>query len=106
MPQTFMHQHFEQISRRTAWIICYLGLVEKQQFQVADPLIAHCDVIVATIHLQHSYVKDSILREKARSGYDQCIRFLERMALTWPSVSSMVIGMRKRGIVQKLLPPG
>ncbi len=90
MPQTFMHQSFEQISRHTAWIICYLDLLEKQQFQVSDPVIAHCVVIVATIHLQHSFVEYEALRSKAKLGYDKCIRFLDRMKSLWPSVLAMV----------------
>lgn len=90
MPQTFMHQSFEQISRHTAWIICYLDLLEKQQFQLLDPVIAHCVVIVATIHLQHSFVEDHVLRSKAKHGYNKCIRFLDRMKSVWPSVLAMV----------------
>lgn len=90
IPQTFMYQSFDLISRHTAWIICYLDLVEKKQFQITDPAIAHAVVIVATIHLQHSFVEDTSLREKAQRGYDKCIRFLERMGSTWPVVLHMV----------------
>lgn len=90
MPQTFMYQSFDLISRHTAWAICYLDLVEKQQFPVTDPSIAHFVAIVATIHLQHSFVKDDALREKAQNGYDKCMRFLERIESIWPFVFSMV----------------
>lgn len=90
MPQTFMYQSFDLISRHTAWVICYLDLLEKQQFQVTDPTIAHCVVIVATIHLQHSFVEDEALRKKAQHGYDKCMHFLDRIATSWPVIFSMV----------------
>ncbi|KAM0426095.1 hypothetical protein ACHAPT_008726 [Fusarium lateritium] len=90
MPQTFIHQSFDQISRHSTWIICFIDLVEKQQFQVSDPVLAHCVAIVATIHLQHSFAKDDVLRQKAQKGYDKCMGFLDRMALIWPCVASMV----------------
>ncbi|KAF5655847.1 hypothetical protein FCIRC_13843 [Fusarium circinatum] len=90
IPQTFMYQSFDLISKHTAWIICYLDLVEKQQFEITDPTIAHAIVIVATIHLQHSFVEDSVLRTKAQHGYDKCMRFLDNMGSTWPVVFTMV----------------
>lgn len=89
MPQTFIHQSFDQISRHSTWIICFIDLVEKQQFQVSDPVVAHCVAIVATIHLQHSFAKDDVLRQKAQKGYDKCMSFLDRMGLIWPCVASM-----------------
>ncbi|KAF5530808.1 c6 transcription factor [Fusarium mexicanum] len=90
IPQTFMYQSFDLISKHTAWIICYLDLVEKQQFEITDPTIGHAIVIVATIHLQHSFVEDSVLRTKAQHGYDKCMRFLDNMGSTWPVVFTMV----------------
>jgi hypothetical protein len=103
MPQTFMHQSFDQISRHSAWIICFLNLVEAQDFQVSDPLIAHCVAVVATIHLQHSFVKDDGLRQKAQEGYDKCMRFLERMGSIWPSVFSMVCPLTSIVISHQLI---
>lgn len=100
MPQTFMYQSFDLISKHTAWTICYLDLLEKQQFQVTDPTIAHCVVIVATIHLQHSFVEDETLRKKAQHGYDKCMRFLDHAGLTWPFVFSMVCFMSARSLVE------
>lgn len=90
IPQTFMYQSFDLISKHTAWTICYLDLLEQQQFEVTDPTIAHAVVIVATIHLQHSFVEDSVLRTKAQRGYDKCMRFLDHMGSNWPVVFTMV----------------
>ncbi|KAM0541263.1 hypothetical protein ACHAPJ_013308 [Fusarium lateritium] len=90
IPQTFMYQSFDLISKHTAWIICYLDLIEKQQFQITDPTIAHAVVIVATIHLQHSFVADEVLRTKAQHCYDKCMRFLDNMGSFLPVVFTMV----------------
>ncbi|KAF5577038.1 polyketide synthase [Fusarium pseudocircinatum] len=100
IPQTFMYQSFDLISKHTAWIICYLDLVEKQQFEISDPTIAHAVVIVATIHLQHSFVEDSVLCTRAERGYNKCMRFLDHMGCTWPVVLTMASlqGLRKKAI--------
>ncbi|CAH0015666.1 unnamed protein product, partial [Clonostachys rhizophaga] len=95
IPQTFMYQSFDLISKHTAWIICYLDLVEKQQFHITDPTIAHAVLIVATIHLQHSFVEDSVLRTKAQRGYDKCLRFLDQYGTNWPLVFNMTQNLRK-----------
>ncbi|KAF4445827.1 hypothetical protein F53441_10472 [Fusarium austroafricanum] len=94
MPQTFLHQSYDQITRSSAWIIHFLNLIEKQRFQVSDPSITHCVAIVATIHLQHSFVPDDILRAKAQNGYDTCLRFLDRMAKIWPCAAAMALNLR------------
>ncbi|KAF5261924.1 hypothetical protein FOXYS1_7370 [Fusarium oxysporum] len=95
IPQTFMYQSFDLISKHTAWTICYLDLLEQQQFEITDPTIAHAVVIVATIHLQHSFVEDNVLRTKAQRGYDKCMRFLDHMGSNWPVVFTMTQKLRK-----------
>lgn len=90
IPQAFIQQSFEAISRNATWIIYYLDLLDRLSFQLSDPVFAHCVVIIATIHLQHSFVQDHSLRHKAERGFEKCMNFLCRMASVWPSVSVMV----------------
>ncbi|KAF9870561.1 hypothetical protein CkaCkLH20_11867 [Colletotrichum karsti] len=89
IPIHFMRQSFEAINRNAGWVIYFIDVVEKKGVQVSDPILAHCVVIVATIHLQHSFVQDSVLRGKAQSGFEKCMGFLRRMGLIWPCVANM-----------------
>ncbi|KAJ6179426.1 Zn(II)2Cys6 transcription factor [Penicillium mononematosum] len=89
IPQAFIQQSFEAISRNSRWIMYYLDLLESKSFQLSDPALAHCVVIIATIHLQHSFVQDPSLRNKAEMGFKRCLDFLYRMASVWPNVSAM-----------------
>lgn len=93
MPQSFIHQSFELISRHAGWITYFIDLLDRKAFQPSDPSLAHCVVIVATIHLQHSFVEERSLREKALAGFDKCMGFLRRMGSIWPRVSVMVCGL-------------
>ncbi|KAK7402680.1 hypothetical protein QQX98_011543 [Neonectria punicea] len=95
MPQSFIQQSFDQITRHAGWVIYFLDQLEQKDFLVSDPSLGHCVAIVATIHLQHSFVKDSTLRDKAQAGFETCMRFLQRMGLVWPSVSIMAQNLRK-----------
>lgn len=90
MPQMFIYQSFEHINRHAGWIIFFLDLIEKKGFEPTDPILAHSVVIVATIHLQHSFVEESRLRKKATEGFEKCMRFLLRMGRIWPNVAIMV----------------
>ena len=90
IPQMFIHQCFEQITRHASRIMHFVDLVEKQSFQISDPTLAHCIVIVATIHLQHSFVRDSTMKAKAQESFERCLTFLQRMGAMWPNVSNMV----------------
>lgn len=90
IPQSFVQQSFEHITRHAGWIIYFIDLLEKKSFQASDPCLAHCVAIVATIHLQHSFTKDRQLSEKAQGGFEKCLRFLRRMATVWPGISFMV----------------
>ncbi|CAG9951581.1 unnamed protein product [Clonostachys rosea f. rosea IK726] len=89
LPLTFIHNSFEHLSRETGWVIFFLNVLEKQKFQLNDPVIAHCVVIVATVHLQHSFVEDNVLRSKAQSGYETCLRFLKQASSVWPRIMRM-----------------
>lgn len=90
VPQSFIHHSFEYVNRHAGWIVYFVNLLEKKSFILSDPSLAHCIVVVATIHLQHSFVKDRALRDKAQQGFDKCMSFLRRMGGTWPCVSTMV----------------
>ncbi|KAK2612531.1 hypothetical protein QQS21_001469 [Conoideocrella luteorostrata] len=95
IPQSFIHHSFEYINRHAGWIVYFVNLLEKKSFCISDPSLAHCISIVATIHLQHSFVKDKALRDKAQQGFDKCMRFLRRMGGTWPCVSVMADNLAK-----------
>lgn len=90
MPQAFIHQSFDLITRHAGWIMYFIDIVDKKALQLSDPALAHCAVIVATIHLQHSFVQDQKLREKSQAGFDKCVRFLSNMGSIWSNVSIMV----------------
>ncbi|KAL5341148.1 hypothetical protein BJX70DRAFT_76028 [Aspergillus crustosus] len=90
MPQSFIRQSFETITNNAAWILHLIDLIEHKGFEVCDPTLAHCVLIVATIHLQHSFVEDASFREKARRGFTKCVRFLHPLAQRWPHVQNMI----------------
>lgn len=91
IPHSFIQQSFENITRNTGWICHFLDVLEDKQFATSDPILAHCVVIIATIHLQHSFVTtDSDLRESAQKSLEKCMNFLWRMGSTWRIVNTMV----------------
>ncbi|ETS84114.1 hypothetical protein PFICI_02139 [Pestalotiopsis fici W106-1] len=90
IPHSFIQQSFENITRNAGWICHFLDVLEDKQFATSDPTLAHCVVIIATIHLQHSFVTtDSDLRESAQKGLQKCMNFLWRMGSTWRIVNTM-----------------
>ncbi|PLB38272.1 Zn(II)2Cys6 transcription factor [Aspergillus candidus] len=89
MPLSFLRQSFEAITACTAWVLHLIDLIEHKGFEVFDPTIGACVVVVATIHLQHSFVEDQDLRDKAKSGYEKCVRFLQTLATRWPHLNNM-----------------
>lgn len=90
MPQSFMHQSFDLITRHGGWIMYFINLANKNILQLSDPTFAHCVVVIATIHLQHSFVEEPDLRQKSQAGFDKCLQFLDNMSSIWCSASIMV----------------
>lgn len=90
MPHSFLQNSFEQISLHTNWVLHFLDVLERKGYEVSDPILGYGVVVIATIHLQHSFVEDSVLRERAQTGFAKCQRFLLTMADRWPHVSNMV----------------
>ncbi|WQF84380.1 Putative zn(2)Cys(6) fungal-type DNA-binding domain-containing protein [Colletotrichum destructivum] len=96
MPVHFIQQSFESLSRTAGWVVFFLDVLETKALAAPpDPVVAHCVVVVATIHLQHSFVRDPVLRGKATTGFDKCMRFLARMGAVWPCVANMANNLRK-----------
>ncbi|KAF4343800.1 Zn(II)2Cys6 transcription factor [Fusarium beomiforme] len=83
MPHSFVNSSFDAITRHIGWIMYHLDIVESMDYRISDPTLAHIVVVVATIHLQHSFVEDCSLREKAQAGFRKCLEFLERMGSIW-----------------------
>lgn len=90
IPQSFVQQSYDHITRHAGWITYYISAAERKNFQPTDPCLAHCVAIVATIYIQHSFVETVHLRERAQAGLETCLRFLDRMGLIWPMVANMV----------------
>ncbi|RBR16714.1 hypothetical protein FVER53590_10018 [Fusarium verticillioides] len=95
MPQSFVNSSFDTITRHIGWIMYHLDVLEKLDYRVSDPTLAHVVAVVATIHLQHSFVEDFALREKAKAGFEKCVEFLRCMGLTWHGVAVMHENLRK-----------
>lgn len=95
MPQSFLRHSYEQITLHAGWILHFIELLEAKGYEVSDPTLGQCAVIVATIYLQHSFVEDLFFREKAQSGYAKCLSFLQRMALRWPNIERQVENLRQ-----------
>ncbi|KAF6820636.1 hypothetical protein CMUS01_11525 [Colletotrichum musicola] len=90
VPVPFMQQSLEAINRNARWVLYFMDVLDKKGIQVCDPVLAHCVVVVATIHLQHSFVEDQVLRGKAKAGFEKCMNFLRKMATIWPSAANML----------------
>ncbi|KAI3392052.1 hypothetical protein diail_6307 [Diaporthe ilicicola] len=90
MPQSFIQQSFEQIMRHAGWIIYFLDLLESKSFQVSDPILGQCVAIIATIQLQHSFVRNDTLRARAQSGFEKCMSFLRKLGRVWPNIGVTV----------------
>lgn len=90
MPQSFIQQSFEQTTRHAGWMMYFLDLLESKNFQVSDPVLGQCVAIIATIHLQHSFVRNDTLRARAQSGFEKCMAFLRRLGRMWPNISVTV----------------
>lgn len=102
IPYSFIQQSFENTMRNAGWICHFLDVLEDKQFATSDPILAHCVVIIATIHLQHSFVTtDRDLRESAQKGFQKCLNFLWRMGSTWRIVRTMVSVQTTNQIIRR-----
>ena len=79
MPQSFIQVSYEQITRHAGWIMYFIDMIQAKEYEVYDPVIAHCVLIVATIHLQHSFVDDLELGQRSQAGFGKCLSFLQKM---------------------------
>lgn len=102
IPQSFMQSSYEQTTRHAGWIMYFIELLHKKSYEMADPVVAHCVVIVATIQLQHSFVQDAELSYRSQTGFTKCLAFLQKMGCMVPVVAEMVGGGTARNVSTNL----
>ena len=91
IPEMFLQQTLDLISSHATWIIHFIDMVENKSFKVSDPFLGHCTAIVATIHLQHAFtLADLSKREKKRSCFTKCLKFVRSIGEQWPHMARIV----------------
>ncbi|KAF2148106.1 hypothetical protein K461DRAFT_68801 [Myriangium duriaei CBS 260.36] len=95
MPHSFLQSSFDQICLHGNWILYFVQILDRKQFEISDPILAYCVIVIATIHLQHSFVEETGLRTRAQAGFLACQNFIEKLSQRWPYVQNMATRLKK-----------
>ncbi|KAH8660144.1 hypothetical protein BX600DRAFT_54466 [Xylariales sp. PMI_506] len=89
-PVAFLQQTVDQALLHSRWIINFITLCDKKEFEINDPFLAHLASIAGTAYLFFSQAKESYISQQSRDNFDICVTFIEKISATWPRLQVMV----------------
>ncbi|KAI0483682.1 hypothetical protein F4859DRAFT_408659 [Xylaria cf. heliscus] len=77
IPNTFWKRSSELALLHATWIVRMIDMTVDKQVQLVDPFLGHIAAIAATVHLYYSCAAAAGLKQKSKTDFAKCRRFLK-----------------------------
>ncbi|KAI1737373.1 hypothetical protein F4680DRAFT_460435 [Xylaria scruposa] len=77
IPNTFWKRSSELALLHATWIVRMIDMIVDKQVQLVDPFLGHIAAIAATVHLYYSCAAAAGLKQKSKTDFAKCRRFLK-----------------------------
>ncbi|KAI8952940.1 hypothetical protein F4801DRAFT_588566 [Xylaria longipes] len=77
IPNTFWKRSSELALLHATWIVRMIDMIVDKQVQLVDPFLGHVAAIAATVHLYYSCAAAAGLKQKSKTDFAKCRRFLK-----------------------------
>lgn len=77
IPNTFWRKSSELVLLHATWVVHLVDMVIEKQVQLVDPFFGHAAAIAATVHLYYCCAADNRLRQKSKSDFMKCKKFVD-----------------------------
>ncbi|PLB40366.1 putative C6 transcription factor [Aspergillus candidus] len=84
IPNAFWRRSSELVLLHATWLVRMIDMVSDKQMRLIDPFFGHCAAIAATVHLYFCCAADPRLKQKSKTDFAKCRRFLESFATFSP----------------------
>lgn len=89
-PPSFTQRSIDQALLHAGWTSRLIRTAREMNIKISNPMIAQEVIVCATIHWIFSFANDSSVSQRAVSDLDECQRFLNDIAFSWPQLGDKV----------------
>ncbi|RWA14804.1 hypothetical protein EKO27_g298 [Xylaria grammica] len=89
IPNTFWKRSSELALLHATWIVRMIDMIVDKQVQLVDPFLGHIAAIAATVHLYYCCAAAAGLKQKSRTDFAKCRRFLKSFLPFSPACAAL-----------------
>jgi hypothetical protein len=100
IPNTFWKRSSELALLHATWIVRMIDMIVDKQVPLVDPFFGHVAAIAATVHLYYCCAAAAGLKQKSKTDFAKCRRFLKTFLPFSPACAALVCSppRKTRGI--------
>ncbi|KAI1353863.1 hypothetical protein F5Y01DRAFT_303078 [Xylaria sp. FL0043] len=89
IPNTFWKRSSELALLHATWIVRMIDMIVDKQVQLVDPFLGHVAAIAATVHLYYCCAAAAGLKQKSKTDFAKCRRFLKGFCPFSPACAAL-----------------
>ncbi|KAI0811772.1 hypothetical protein GGR55DRAFT_641748 [Xylaria sp. FL0064] len=89
IPNTFWKRSSELALLHATWIVRMIDMIVDKQVQLVDPFLGHVAAIAATVHLYYCCAAAAGLKQKSKTDFAKCRRFLKGFCSFSPACAAL-----------------
>lgn len=90
IPNTFWRKSSELVLLHATWIVRTIDMTYEKEVKLLDPFLGHAAAIAATVHLYFCCAADPRLRQKSKTDFAKCRKFLRGFSSFSPACERLV----------------
>jgi hypothetical protein len=90
IPNTFWKRSSELALLHATWIVRMIDMIVDKQVPLVDPFFGHIAAIAATVHLYYCCAAAAGLKQKSKTDFAKCRRFLKAFIPFSPACAALV----------------
>ncbi|KAL5356128.1 hypothetical protein BJX96DRAFT_142342 [Aspergillus floccosus] len=89
IPNAFWRRSSELVLLHATWIVRMIDMVHEKRMRLIDPFFGQSAAIAATVHLYYCCAADSRLKQKSKTDFVKCRRFLKNFISFSPACAAL-----------------
>lgn len=90
IPNTFWRRSSELVLLHATWLVRMMDMVQDKNLRLIDPFYGHAAAIAATVHLYYCCAADLRLKQKSKTDFAKCRKFLKSFVPFSPACENLV----------------
>ncbi|KAF9889814.1 hypothetical protein FE257_006904 [Aspergillus nanangensis] len=89
IPNAFWRRSSELVLLHATWVVRMIDMISEKKMRLIDPFFGHVAAIAATVHLYYCCAADPRLKQKSKTDFAKCRRFVKSFVAFSPACRAL-----------------